>query len=179
MEPRADGWNDVRQGIKDRKKPWSQFKACTITPAIRLGRSVVGVSRTLLSRQFWTTGWPELSLSDSNMEAEAVEAHARPCEPVPLTANTIFTLADRDDGWNDVREGVRRYQPAMAGISLAMQTSVATAVWAREWAKLRAWELFIVTVACATVLANAYASIVKQTRINPKPEPLLVPVCTP
>jgi len=176
LDLREDGWNDVRQEIRDRQKPWAALKT-KLAPVGRGWRSSKNVGRTLLSRDFWTT-WPTPEPLPSK-QLEQVTPNV-PCEPVPLTANTIFTMEDRADGWNDVRDAITRAQPAIAGIDLAARLATTTAVWAQKWAKLRAFELCIVLIAGTAAIGNlieivaANLAATSSSSRAPEPKPVRV-----
>ena len=58
LEDRDDGWNDVRQAIRERQKPWAEFKetmskrskSITEAPAVRWARVLSDEAQALAKK---------------------------------------------------------------------------------------------------------------------------------
>ena len=120
---RKDGWDDVRRDLASRKRNLDELKRVS-QPILRpLG--IAGKWAAVLSREAvlvgnrWTIAsrpqddepYPvETHWTSSMLEAESLDgvtADSVP-EPLPILANTIFTLEDRPDGWDDARAVLRK-----------------------------------------------------------------------
>eukprot|EP00966_Prymnesium_polylepis_P135234 3125934-Prymnesium_polylepis.1 len=129
LEEKKDGWDDFRRDIKGRLTAWGELRrVCKpVTQPMQQAQrwALVLVRALVLSTNRLTipqkkantverepypleTHWTSTMAEElEEAEAEATEPEPEP-EPVPLLSNTIFTLEERPDGWDDVRGLVRR-----------------------------------------------------------------------